>query len=386
MRLELTRKTDYAVRAMLALARHPGETLSSADISELTNIPVRFVTQVMGNLVRAGLAHGVIGRSGGYRLSADPAAVSVLSIVEAVEGDTRRQHCVLRGGPCQYEQQCEIHYVFGGAQEAFINTLAASSLADIAEPPDGPGGGLPPRDDARPGRQMGSRSSDAGGSASAGAVQEEISIRRVRPADRDRLIDFYASLSADSRHARFLGYVSGLRDDLARSFCTPDHMHDEGFVALAGAEAQERLVGHLCLQPAGRRRLELALAVADEYHGRGIGRRLLETALAWARDHSIEAIIASAFADNFRVLRLLSSAPYPVHISPADGGVVDIVMPLVPELLPDRPVVLPAALRASRRHGRRRRAVGSSRCSRVVWRGTRQPGRGAGDSASTRSS
>lgn len=135
MRLELTRRTDYAVRAMLALARHPGQTLSSVDIAEITNIPVRFVTQVMSHLVRAGLVQAVIGRSGGYRLSSEPRSVSVLAMVEAVEGDTRRQHCALRGGPCQGTSPCEIHHVFAGAQEAFIAKLAATSLATIAAAP-----------------------------------------------------------------------------------------------------------------------------------------------------------------------------------------------------------------------------------------------------------
>ena len=133
MRLELTRRTDYAVRAMLALSRNPGQTLSSADISGITGIPVRFVTQVMSHLVRAGLVQAVIGRSGGYRLSAKPESVSVLAVVEAVEGDTRRQHCALRGGPCERNSPCEIHYVFAGAQEAFIAKLAETSLATIAE-------------------------------------------------------------------------------------------------------------------------------------------------------------------------------------------------------------------------------------------------------------
>ncbi len=135
MRLELTRRTDYAVRAMLTLARHPSETLSSAEISDITHIPVRFVTQVMSNLVRAGIVDGVIGRTGGYRLVARPEAVSVLSIVEAVEGDTRRQHCVLRGGPCQYGSPCEIHEVFASAQEAFIGQLGASTLASVINRP-----------------------------------------------------------------------------------------------------------------------------------------------------------------------------------------------------------------------------------------------------------
>jgi len=132
MRLELTRRTDYAVRAMIALARQPDETLSSTELSESTHIPVRFVTQVMSNLVRADLVSAVIGRSGGYRLGSDPESVSVLSIVEAVEGDVRRQHCTLRGGPCQVFEPCEIHHVFSGAQEAFIAQLASSTLAAVA--------------------------------------------------------------------------------------------------------------------------------------------------------------------------------------------------------------------------------------------------------------
>ncbi len=132
MRLELTRKTDYAVRAMLTLARSGDQTLTSATISALTGIPIRFVTQVMGHLVRAGLVDGVIGRSGGYRLKGDPRAISVLAIVEAVEGDARRRHCVLRGGPCNGAAACEIHHVFSDAQDAFTGALSAWTLAAVA--------------------------------------------------------------------------------------------------------------------------------------------------------------------------------------------------------------------------------------------------------------
>jgi len=132
MRLELTRKTDYAVRAMLTLARNRDRTLTGASISARTGIPIRFVTQVMGNLVRCGLVHGVIGRSGGYRLNVDPGSISVLAIVQAIEGDTRRRHCVLRGGPCGGASVCEIHHVFSDAQDAFTDTLQAWSLAALA--------------------------------------------------------------------------------------------------------------------------------------------------------------------------------------------------------------------------------------------------------------
>lgn len=132
MRLEMTRKTDYALRAMLCLARECERTLSSVEIAARTGIPVRFVGQVMSHLVRAGLVTAVIGRSGGYRLDRDPARVSVLAIVEAVEGDARRQLCALRNGKCQRSAPCEVHHVFAGARDAYLDALAASSLTTIA--------------------------------------------------------------------------------------------------------------------------------------------------------------------------------------------------------------------------------------------------------------
>jgi Rrf2 family protein len=146
MRLEMTRRTDYAVRAMLVLARDPGVT-TSTEIAEQTGIPVRFVSQVMAHLVRDHLVTAVIGRSGGYRLAKSADKISVLSIVTALEGDTRRTHCALRGDRCDRRRPCEIHHVFAGAQEAFVAQLAASSLASVlnGEP------ATPSRSDASPG-------------------------------------------------------------------------------------------------------------------------------------------------------------------------------------------------------------------------------------------
>jgi Rrf2 family protein len=132
MRLELTRRGDYAVRAMLALARvEEGRRLSARAIATQMTIPVRFLPQVMADLVRADLVDAVIGRSGGYRLSRDPARISLLDVIEAVEGDSRRQTCVLRGGPCGLDGFCDVHAVFFEAQDALLRPLAATTLADL---------------------------------------------------------------------------------------------------------------------------------------------------------------------------------------------------------------------------------------------------------------
>lgn len=132
MRLELTKRGDYAVRAMLALARAPGDDrLSVRRIAEAMEIPVRFLPQVMTDLVRAGLVEAIPGRSGGYRLTRPASDISLLDVVEAVEGDSRRRTCVLRGGPCGLDGHCDVHDVFFAAQDAMLATLSRASLASL---------------------------------------------------------------------------------------------------------------------------------------------------------------------------------------------------------------------------------------------------------------
>ena len=153
----------------------------------------------------------------------------------------------------------------------------------------------------------------------------KIEIRRVRPSDADALRSFYERLSTDSKRALFMGSGGTLGDEASKTFCSPDHMHEEGFVAIAPSG---QLVGHLCLVPAGKSRLELGVAVADEWQGWGIGRRLFESALEWARDRGVETILASCFADNWRVLALLSSTAHRPKVTAADGGIVDVTIPM----------------------------------------------------------
>ena len=130
--MELTKRGDYAVRAMLALARAPqGRLTSVRRIAEEMSIPVRFLPQVMGDLAAAGLVEATTGRAGGYRLARPASAITLLDVIEAVESDSRRRTCVLRGGPCGLDGFCDVHDVFFAAQDAMLGTLAAASLADL---------------------------------------------------------------------------------------------------------------------------------------------------------------------------------------------------------------------------------------------------------------
>lgn len=132
MRLELTKRADYAIRASLALARVEGtERRSVRRIALDEHIPARFLTQVMGDLVAAGLVEGATGRTGGYRLTRSPADISMLEVVEAVEGDSRRRTCVLRGGACLIGGACDVHAVFAAAQADLLQRLSGATLKGV---------------------------------------------------------------------------------------------------------------------------------------------------------------------------------------------------------------------------------------------------------------
>jgi len=134
MRLQLTRRGDYAIRAMLLLAREPDEVLTGTEIAHRTDIPERVVTQVMGQLARAGLVKARIGRRGGYWLGEEGRATSILAIVSVIEGDARRERCVLSGVQCNAANRCQVHDIFASAQEALISRLAEATLASAIRP------------------------------------------------------------------------------------------------------------------------------------------------------------------------------------------------------------------------------------------------------------
>jgi Rrf2 family protein len=142
MRPELTKRADYAIRAMLALSRSSGDgPMSARLIAEEWAIPVRFLPQVLGDLGRAGLVRAEPGRNGGYRIGRPASEISLLDVIEAVEGDSRRRTCVLRGGPCGASGECAVHGVFAEAQDALLTTLTEARLGGLVGVPAPVGAG-----------------------------------------------------------------------------------------------------------------------------------------------------------------------------------------------------------------------------------------------------
>ncbi len=133
MQASLGKKGDYSVRAMLEIARHRGERRKAREIATAMDIPHRFLTQILAELVQAGLLEAVAGRSGGYVLARPSEEISLLDVVEASEGPIALDVCVLRGGPCSWEDSCPVHIPWARAQNAMAEHLGQTSFADLVE-------------------------------------------------------------------------------------------------------------------------------------------------------------------------------------------------------------------------------------------------------------
>jgi len=152
-------------------------------------------------------------------------------------------------------------------------------------------------------------------------------MRPITPGDRAGLTAFYAGLSADSRAARFHGASPRIPDATATFFCGPDHRHREGIVAeCLDASGDPVIIGHACIEPIGGDVAEVAIAVADAWHGRGVGRAMLAHAITWAQAHGVARLAASILFGNSAMLGLLRSVGHPITYGASVGGTIDVYL------------------------------------------------------------
>ena len=132
---------EYGLHCLLPLCA-PDMHASSQELAEFQGISPAYVAKLFATLKRAGLVEALEGAGGGYRLLRPPTEISVLDVVEALEGDKPlfqcneiRGNCAVFGGePPAWAQRglCSIHAVMVAAEQEMRKVLAAHSLADLA--------------------------------------------------------------------------------------------------------------------------------------------------------------------------------------------------------------------------------------------------------------
>lgn len=131
MRLELSSEGRYAIRALVYLAGQSGR-VSAETIAAEAGIPRRLLARILAELSRAGLVASKTGREGGSQLARDPRLITMRDVVEAVEGPFQVNQCILESRACDGSRPCAMHAAWLVAQQALLDQLARTTLADLA--------------------------------------------------------------------------------------------------------------------------------------------------------------------------------------------------------------------------------------------------------------
>jgi Rrf2 family protein len=116
--MQITRQADYAVRAVLHLARmNNGERASTSTVAQEQHIPPSFLAKIISQLSIAGLLHTSRGAHGGVTLARHPKDITMLEVIEAIDGPIQLNKCVGESGVCSFEDNCPIKAVWCDAQD-----------------------------------------------------------------------------------------------------------------------------------------------------------------------------------------------------------------------------------------------------------------------------
>lgn len=129
--MQITRQADYAVRAVLHLARNGETRTATSVIAEEQKIPPSFLAKIISQLSIAGLLHTSRGARGGVTLARDPKEITLLEVIEAIDGPIQLNECVGETGVCTFDANCPLRPVWCEAQEELVGRLKGTNFADM---------------------------------------------------------------------------------------------------------------------------------------------------------------------------------------------------------------------------------------------------------------
>jgi GNAT superfamily N-acetyltransferase len=163
---------------------------------------------------------------------------------------------------------------------------------------------------------------------------DRVLVRPIRPDDKQKLLDAFARLSPESRYRRFFSAAPGLQAGQVRYLTEVDHHAHEALVAVDPGSDEGLGVARFIRSPDDPAVAEIAVAVVDSWHGRGLGTALLKDLTARAREEGVQRFSAMVLATNEPMLDLLRRLG-DVQVTGRDGGVVELLMDLPSEGMPD---------------------------------------------------
>src|SRR5512146_464782 len=134
--MQITRQADYALRAMLYLAQlEPTQRAATSQIADEQHIPPSFLAKIISQLSIAGLIHTSRGARGGVSLARTPEEISILEVVEAIDGPIALNECTDNPDACPFGKDCPMRPLWCDTQSDLLKRLRKTSFAQLVRQP-----------------------------------------------------------------------------------------------------------------------------------------------------------------------------------------------------------------------------------------------------------
>lgn len=130
--MQITRQADYAIRAVLYIAKlEPNKRASTTNIAKEQQIPSSFLAKIISQLSISGLLHTSRGAKGGVMLAKPANEITLLDVVESIDGPIALNECSTAEGNCHLSDDCPIKHVWCDAQDELVHRLRNTNFASF---------------------------------------------------------------------------------------------------------------------------------------------------------------------------------------------------------------------------------------------------------------
>jgi len=127
----VTRETDYAVRTVLYLARDSSRMASVTEVARVMHIPKSFLAKILQRLVRSHILASMRGVKGGFTLARKPTEISLLDILESIQGPAGINVCAIDSRRCRFSSTCSVHPVWVEIRKEVERRLKKQTIAKL---------------------------------------------------------------------------------------------------------------------------------------------------------------------------------------------------------------------------------------------------------------
>jgi Rrf2 family protein len=127
----LSSTSEYALRAILFLARQGDRTLGAGEIARATAAPRNYMAKTLNALAKAGIVTSARGPQGGFTLACAPETLTLARVIDCFEEPRPQHHCLLGTGPCDPLHPCAAHDRWVGIRSARQTSLADTTVAQL---------------------------------------------------------------------------------------------------------------------------------------------------------------------------------------------------------------------------------------------------------------